>query len=481
MELNRPSDSMSRCDPNLYSNIYHVRKNPDIKPQPIHATQSAKTDTIEISRDKLKEEALSRLRHTTKYVIAQSSFMRIGKYLFLAIAFPPYLIFYGLPKWVIIQAIPAIFSLPVLMWKKVRDKTQKQIENVKSKIVHSLQYIRHIAQVFVRPVVRLSLEISRQIHRMREQALLFFKRAKEAINSPHLKAKEGFKRLQQRLSQFRENIANRTESMAVRLQESIQWIQNSPQVFLGWWLNQFQRMRALTVSSKPSWNKKFQASHHLARETIDRISNQMKKGLQSVKRHFAPFIAFSQQRLKQLQKLKGACKTRWRLIRDFFQKNHQKALVFLQKKQKKLKQLTFEHFARRLLSHVWIKKLPLHLQKLVKKLLSHPFIRLICEGGIKVYSFLGRSLLWSLSQPLKVLSFGMRIISKTGEFFRNYMTMGWQKILHVLSICYKTCRKYALYTLYYFLLSTMIASILCVWGIRYLADSMRWSRSTPRE
>src|ERR1051325_11606615 len=103
MAIYRPSDSLSRCDPNLYSNIYDIRKHPDVKPSVSAVT--APKDTIEISREKLKTEALSHLRQPGKYLIAFNSFMRVGKYLFLAIAFPPYLMLYGLPKWIIIEGL----------------------------------------------------------------------------------------------------------------------------------------------------------------------------------------------------------------------------------------------------------------------------------------------------------------------------------------------------------------------------------------
>jgi hypothetical protein len=134
MAIYRASDSLSRCDPNQYSSIYDVRKRPDIKHEPVAATRPIHKDTIEISRDKLKEEALNRLRHTSKYMIAQNSFMRIGKYLFLAVALPPYFVIYGLPKWILVEGIPAIFSMSLWMWKKIQHRTQKQIEVANRKV-----------------------------------------------------------------------------------------------------------------------------------------------------------------------------------------------------------------------------------------------------------------------------------------------------------------------------------------------------------
>ena len=57
--INRSSDSLSKCDPGSYSNIYDARKRPDVKNHRVTPSASVQKDTIEISHDKLKKEALS--------------------------------------------------------------------------------------------------------------------------------------------------------------------------------------------------------------------------------------------------------------------------------------------------------------------------------------------------------------------------------------------------------------------------------------
>lgn len=297
MAINRPSDSMSRCDPSLYSNIYDVRKRSDIKHEPIYATQPTHKDTIEISRDKLKEEALSRLRHTSKYVIIQNSFARIGKYLFIAIAFPPYFILYGLPKWIIVEGLPAILSMYMWVWKKVQQKTKNRFDAGIHKVVQLTQFMQKMAQhVLIQPIIRVILEFRQRILRMRENIHQTFKqiyeKSKKIFNLPGVKVSEGLKRLQIKLAQVRKSLQQQVETVATRVQESFQWIKQSPLLFLGWGQTQIQKFNEQAVSWRNSWKQRIQTSQQMAQRTTNWISKQYKQGLEKFKRTCEPLTSF---------------------------------------------------------------------------------------------------------------------------------------------------------------------------------------------
>ena len=89
MAIRHTNDSWSRCDPNSYAGLYDVSKL-KIRPSLEAVKPTIHKDILEINADKIKKEALDRLRHDSKYLILQNSFVRIGKYLFVAVAFPPY-------------------------------------------------------------------------------------------------------------------------------------------------------------------------------------------------------------------------------------------------------------------------------------------------------------------------------------------------------------------------------------------------------
>lgn len=477
MAINRSSDSLSRCDPSLYSNIYDVRKRPDIKHEPISATQPTHKDTIEISRDKLKEEALNRLRHTSKYVIAHNGFMRIGKYLFLAVALPPYLVLFGLPKWIIVEGVPAIFSMCVWVWKKVQQKTQKRLDKGTQKVAQIVQFMRTIGLVLIQPIVRLALQIRHNIQRMREKSLQFFRQINERVKltfkKPFIKVTERFKQLQNGLSRVREKISEQTQVMATRLQETVQWMKQSPQLVWGWSQIQFQKMSERVVSWGVKWNKKLQTSQELANRATNWISNRFKNRLDRFKLRFEPLITFySQQILPQWRQLKEVCKGKWEQARDFFQQKHRQALAFLQKKQEKLRNLSYQHLLDHILSHAWVTKLPAYFQSKLKKWLSHRFVKTVCEIGVKTYSFLARCFLQVLSYLLQRLAQGMEFISKFCSFIHTYARMGCQKAVNAIKIAHQAYHKGVFYTFYYFLLCIIMAMILFMWGVRYLGKVM---------
>lgn len=71
------------------ASLYHIGNPSSIKTEKMLRPDSGSRDTIEITREKLKEEALHRLRYPSEYLIDHPGFVRIGKYLFTAIVFPP--------------------------------------------------------------------------------------------------------------------------------------------------------------------------------------------------------------------------------------------------------------------------------------------------------------------------------------------------------------------------------------------------------
>ena len=90
MAINRSSDSLSRCT-DQYDSMFKINNHPGVKP-------GAVKDTMAPSKtEELKKEAFERLT-SSKYLLLQQGFMKVGKFLFLSIALPPYLLLWGLSK-----------------------------------------------------------------------------------------------------------------------------------------------------------------------------------------------------------------------------------------------------------------------------------------------------------------------------------------------------------------------------------------------
>lgn len=103
-------DSWSKTPP---PSIYDLVRNPQKINQPASPPKvqmGSTKDVLENTQQRLNREILEkwqdnalRLPHETFVVVAQ-----VGKYLFLAIMLPPYIFLYGLPKWLLVNVLPAI-------------------------------------------------------------------------------------------------------------------------------------------------------------------------------------------------------------------------------------------------------------------------------------------------------------------------------------------------------------------------------------
>lgn len=472
MAIYRSSDSLSRCDPSLYSNIYDVRKRSDLKPASVAATQPIHKDSIEISRDKIKEEALSRLRHTSKYVIAQNGFMRIGKYLFLAVAFPPYFALYGLPKWILVEGLPTIFSMVGWMWKKVKGQTEKHIEAGTHKCVAMMQFMQNVAHALMQPMVHIALEIQRKMRQMRDNALQFFKHRMRQANAffltPYFKTVEKFKHVFQRFAQVREKLSTHTQVLMTRMQEGMQWIKDSPQIFLGWGQAQIQFFNQHAVSWGTQWKARWQNSQQWAQHATEGVFQGCKSGIESLKRHFAPVIHVLQELQLRWQKLSKSCKGKWQQTRDFFQQRHQRALIFLQRQQERIKLASAQRLIHYFMSHPWMGKLPSRLQIWLRALLAHSVVHAICHTAIQVYAFLARGCLKMATYGLNLVAQLTVLCLKIGNAVRSIVKIAGQYFVNSIRMGRRILRQF----LYYFLLFMMIIGILVVYSCRLLKDFM---------
>lgn len=468
MALNRTSDSLSRCDPNLYSNIYDVRKRPDIKNHPVSASQPIHKDTIEISHDKLKEEALQRLRHTSKFVIAQNSFMRIGKTLFLAVAFPPYLLLYGLPKWILVEGIPAVFSLLITVWKNIKGKAKERLEKGRHSTVQLVQFTRSIGNVLIQPVVRLYLEFRNSIRRLADRGHHIFKRlqtkARDAFSIPRKKMANGIEGMHKGIVQLKEKVKQKTEQFVNQLQDGIQWIKQAPMNLLSWARGQLQWMKDQAVLKNTPLAQRWRASQQIAQKATEWVSKQFLKGAERIKRNFEPVAAlYREQMLPIFKGVKLAIQTKWKQAGDFLHRKHQQAQAFLDKKQAWLKQLSTHDLMQNIMSQTW---LPNWLKVRIQKWLAHPLVKALSKGAIKTYAFMVGTLLSTSRLILQALSRIATLLSKMCNQLRYYASIVGTKGSAVLDAMVRICRKALLYILYYGILYIMIAAIALAWGIR---------------
>lgn len=462
MGINRSSDTLSRCDPNLYSNLYGTQNRPEMKGR-VHTTPPIQKDTIEISHDKLKEEALNRLRHTSKIVIAQNSFMRIGRYLFLAVAMPPYFLLYGLPKWIMVEAIPALFAPVIAVWVKVQKKVKETLEKGSQKIGQGLQWTQRVAHVLIQPIVQLFHAFQQQLRRFVNRGFQFFRGVAQKISVPGKRLANATIGLQKRFEKAMEQATH----LASKLQESVQWMKQVPLSLLSWGQLNMQKIRGQTLSKCAPLIQRWRTSRHFAQKATDWASKRMEKGTESLRKMFQPMATFYR---NQVQPFLRAIQNKCKGIQDFFNQKQKRMLATLENKQKRLKQLAAHHLIDSLLSKRW---LPNHLKAWLQKWLALPVLQTCCQALVKLYSSVAGVCLSVASFFLQVFSKISTAISKlVGQFFESTRTAGRQvgAVAHYVS---KICRAAILNALYYTILYVMMGTILLTWIIRSIGKTVQ--------
>lgn len=117
-------DSISKCSQG--NDIFSMVRNPGMK---IKAQSDKPVDTLKSLQGQMEIEATAKL-----FKMLQNSIVvaRAGKYLFLALAMPPYLLLYGLPKWVMIDLMPKLFHQFLNPWKLFNDKIKNLFKSDES-------------------------------------------------------------------------------------------------------------------------------------------------------------------------------------------------------------------------------------------------------------------------------------------------------------------------------------------------------------
>lgn len=472
MAVNRSSDSLTSCDKSQYDNIYDVRKRGDVKHEPSAATRLIHKDTIEISKDKLKEDALKRLRHTTSVVIAQPGFMRVGKFLFLSVALPPYFALYGLPKWLLVEGLPALMNLALWCWNKIQTQVKKKVETGSQKVAQISRYVQRLSKILMQPFVHLALQIRQTIQRFKENIAQkcrhLMASALQLLSRPLERGKEKLLPIRKKLRSIKDRTSERIDKAQEALQQGVQWIKDRPQVLLSWGQLQFQKWTHQVISLSFRWRGRLHASQQFADKSTNWVARQLQRGTRGIIRPFSPLLNFyRRQLLPQWKNFKNHYQRKWNQTKQSFQNRHGRGLAYLQNKQIRVKQLTIDKFLSWILSHAWMKKLP---QAWLKKWFSHPVVRLVCKIGLNCYSFLAKILLEVSIYTMKGIVKGSEWIGKGFYFLQKGVEIGKSYLLTVLNQVFFFLQKVGLYLLYYTLLILTISVIFLIWMLRYLVN-----------
>lgn len=104
-------DSMSRCE--QPSMLFDTVRNPHARRvAPKVVVGEVSKDTLESTQKRLNRQMFERVQNLGLRLPHDSfvAVVHVGKYVFLAVMLPPYLCLYGIPRWMLVTAFPAMFD-----------------------------------------------------------------------------------------------------------------------------------------------------------------------------------------------------------------------------------------------------------------------------------------------------------------------------------------------------------------------------------
>lgn len=201
-------DSMTRCE--TPSMIYDTRRVPYVPAKGAIDPGALTKDTIETTQQRLNREMLERFQNTSSRMPHQSFVVvaQVGKYLFLAIMLPPYICFFGIPRWLFMNALPQLFIIikteTLRVGRFFRELSKRIVDNMKGVMKQLIgdslrmfnqqsknffRYLTHKIASFIDGIQALTSLLQQNVEKMRSLGTY----AKEKITS---KAVNLFKRIE---------------------------------------------------------------------------------------------------------------------------------------------------------------------------------------------------------------------------------------------------------------------------------------------
>lgn len=458
-------DSLSKCESNPYSSLYSTQ------PKSISSPQSASPvsqDTIENIGQQLKQEALSRLRHTSKYRIFQQGFMRVGQYLFLAIALPPYLLIYGIPKWILVEALPFAVSLCGILKKKLQQKIQKRIQTVIHYAHIVKQFIQGTIQKLVQPIAEAFSALQQKMHALWRPVPLFFKRMGQTLKRPFQSKKNSdgeaslFKRLQTQLVQTGKWISAHYQSIRQTIQDGILWIKYQPRRLLVRGIKYFEQTTLPRLAEK--YGSPLQTSVRWANQALNWIFKPLSLSMDG--------YAWTKQQIKEsyrqhvtplLQAFNSWMAPKWQVFATFMDAQTNRLTAF------------FDHLKSKCFS--WSQP------EFVAQLFQSPYLAWLSKNKAGLWlQMLVRWILKAASYAFASLAFLTRYVKHGYLSARQWLKLIYQKgrtfyqkvstpLKHSIRVVLNFVGRIFYQGLFGFLVILFMMGLIAIWSVRLVVDT----------
>lgn len=472
MAIHRMPDSMSSCNPELYDNIYQVNKRPDLKSAPVEKPGSK--DTIQRS---LSKDALNRLQQPSKNMILQQSvlFRRVGKYLFLSVALPPYFLLYGLPKWLLVEGLPVLMGGMGWLGNKVLKQVKKPFNAVLKTMKQVLFFMQMAANRLFVPVAQLGIQVKQFFQRMNQRALNVINRwgnkVYGLVKKPRDVASHLMQGVKHKMDEAREWIGDRLKMAHEKIQDGINWVKQSPQIILGWGAAQFQRISQQQANWTQKISSKFQVSKniaHVCSRFIDRQAQVLKKLFLF---GTLPIVKMHQYAIKPVvQFLKKVISGTWNKLSGFLNDRKKRSLEFLQSAQDKIKSWTPQQALERMFSASFLSKLPMLLRKILNRIKQNVFFQILFNMSFQIFKYVLLNLTKGAQETIKAISAAVEMISKVYNAVSEWIKNAFQTSLGYIGEGLKYAKDGWDKGFYGFLVLLFMGGILIMWGFEWLGE-----------
>jgi hypothetical protein len=461
-------DSLTRCDSSQYSNLYEIRSHKDLK-QIRSSVGSTQKDSLEVYKEQLQKEALGRLRNTTKYLIVQNGFMRIGKYVFMGVVFPPYLLLYGVPKWVFMTALPSLISTTTQFIKKMSQVFKKRFEAVVNRINLAIEKTRRNLNVLIQPILRMALEIKNAIQRIRENISKLFTKALASFSKFKFKRKEStsnaqfFEAAKDKLVKIRQSIIQPFLAFSEISKKGLKWLktQSSENVklFSTAILNKYGNFKMNFASG-------LQSSRLSARVVTQKLKEAFASSIIHLKSRFNQLTHLNAKILKPIFNfVLKRFKKRAKQALDFFNKHNQKFKRAIETALSRLKAISNQTYFK--FSLDW---LPKSLREKLLNFLHHQTIQKILRFILRCLYLFSSILFKGVSCLFKALNICFNAISnlwsKAAKNSKNFYQLFSSYSLKTL----KMTGKWNGAAIYHLLVVLIMTGILLKWGFQMAGE-----------
>lgn len=472
MVIHRAPDTLTTCNPELYDNMFRIdNKRADFK---IDSNYPGQKDTIERS---LSKEALDRLQRPSKDTIIQPSYLfrRIGKYVFLAAALPPYFLLYGIPKWLLVEALPALLSTFTMLMKKLQDKMQKPFNKIVQTLNQVVSFMHMMSKRILTPVAKLGIEIRQFFQRLNDRAQQFLhrmgKNVKAGFKKPGTIVSDLASRTKKKWIAARQWISEKTDIAQQRINDGLNWVKQCPHLLVEWGSIQLQKITNSQANWRTKVSFKFQRSKNFAQAGSNWVNRQLSAAKEKVFKGLLPLIKLYQQALKPLfNTFKKYIDSGMNKMSDFFNNRKKKAEEYLSQAQERIKAWTPQETLERLFSSNLLSKLPALLRKILAKIKQNGFFKHCFRMGFYGIQFVSLQCTKAAKLTIEGLSFVMQKIAQVYKNAAAQIRKMTQGIRSGVATGFIYCRKMWDAGFYGSLVLVIMGGYLMLWGFEWLGE-----------